>query len=230
LAPGESGNLPSNRLVAVEGELGLNLAVTNPYPTHGGRNAPSPAPSQADRSRLYDRLTTALQETALSDLELKLPEGGFLISNTLQISEVLEESYFPTEGLPGDTLDLTLRLEYQAMYIPRDTLLSLLLPVLDGSLPEGYIPLPNSLTISHSTPEVTSDEGVVSWTISTTRQIKAVINPAEVIQLASGQSPATIRHRLAALLPMQKLPELTLYPSWWPRLPFLSFRIEVITP
>ena len=48
------------------------------------------------------------------------------------------------------------------------------------------------------------------------------------IQPAS-QPASQASQRLAAALPLAAPPELRLFPSWWPRLPFLPFRITVTT-
>jgi len=229
LVPGEVGNLPSGSLVAVEGEYGLSLAATNPYPSRGGSDAPSPAPSQSDRTRLFDNLVTSLYKTALTDLQDSLPEGGYMITTTLELSEVLEETFTPEIGLPGDQVDLTLRLEFTTQYISEANLQSLVIPLMDGSLPEGYVPLPETLSVTHTLPSTPNRDGIVNWTLTADRQVQAEIAPSEVIQLAVGQPSATIIHRLAAILPLESLPELALTPSWWPRLPFLSFRIEVVS-
>ena len=75
IAPGISGNLPPNFLVAIEGDLGPDLTVTNPNATFGGTNASVSAPSNRDFRLLRERLIEDLEQTALMDLYKLLPCG-----------------------------------------------------------------------------------------------------------------------------------------------------------
>ena len=52
LVGGATGNLPSDSLVAIEGDLGLSLSATNLYPIRGGTDVFAPAPNAQDRQRL----------------------------------------------------------------------------------------------------------------------------------------------------------------------------------
>ena len=69
IRPGSTGNMPANSLIAIEGEFGPDLLVTNPYPTHGGTDATVPAPSNQDIKLLRDQLVKKLEQTALSGTE-----------------------------------------------------------------------------------------------------------------------------------------------------------------
>ena len=61
---GEAANLPANSIQAVEGNLSLALAVTNPNDTTGGTDRLTVAPSEADRQRLHDVLMDLLKRQA----------------------------------------------------------------------------------------------------------------------------------------------------------------------
>jgi hypothetical protein len=229
VAAGETGNLPAASLVAVEGDLGLQLAVTNRYPTHGGSSAPAPAPNAVDHQRLAERLTNTLQDTALADLQDSLPEGDLLLPTTMELANLVDETYIPADGLPGDQLDLTLRLEYKALVVTRSNLQSLLGPIMDGNLPSGFLAVPETLNLVHTAISSPNPNGIVHWTLSAKRNIRANISSSSVINLAIGQPVSTIASHLAARLSLEDTPSVKLYPSWWPRMPYLPFRIEVIT-
>ena len=70
---------------------------------------------------------------------------------------------------------------------------------------------------------------MVRWTLYASRTLQAEISPAQAIALALGQPASQASQRLAEALPLAAPPELRLFPSWWPRLPFLPFRITVTT-
>ena len=229
LVPGETGNLPSDSLAAIEGELGLSLSATNPYSTHGGTDTAAPAPNAQDRQRLARQLTQTLQKSALDDLQNSLSEGDLLLPTSLVLVDTLEESFTPPTGLPGDQLELTLRLGFEAMVVTASSLQALVVPVLDGNLPTGFTSIADTLAVSHSGFSSPDATGTVRWSLSAKRSVQAEIPPGAVLQLALGQPKEAVSEHLAAQLPLANTPQVQMQPSWWPRLPYLPFRIEVIT-
>jgi hypothetical protein len=227
LVPGASGNLPADSLVALQGEQGLSLSATNPQATHDGADGTTTGPSTADRKALYDQLVASLRQTALTDLQAKLPQGDLSLAPTLEVVHTLEETYTPAEGQPGEQLELTLRLEFQALVVSGRDLHALAIPVLDASLPEGFSPLPDTLTVTTLTQPKLNADGSVSWTISAQRTLRAEIPEAQAIQLVVGLPLTQASQRLSNELPLADSPKISLNPTWWPRLPFLSFRIQV---
>jgi hypothetical protein len=140
---------------------------------------------------------------------------------------ILEEVYDPPEGEPASELTLNLRLEYLAPFVRGSDLTDLAGGILDTSLPDGYQPMPETLTITHLTDPQFQNPSTASWRIRAERAIKALPDPNDAVSLALGQPPAGAVRRLAEALPLSGLPELDLYPSWWPVMPFLPFRITV---
>ncbi len=229
MVPGETGNIEAGRLTAIEGELGLSLSVTNRASTHGGTDILAPAPSETDRQTLLRQLTTNLKVSALADLENNLDEGDLLLGTTLELTDTLEESYAPPIGLPGDQLELTLRLEYQAMVVYSEDLLALAVPVLDGSLGEDLKALPETLALVHSRFSKPDAEGNVSWTLRAQRSVEADIPPDKAIQLVAGKPVEVAVNLLKNTFSLADNPGVELKPPWLPRLPYLPFRIQVST-
>ena len=230
LLAGPGGNLPANSLVAIEGELGLSLSATNPMPTHSGSSGAAPAPNAQDRLALHTQLLETLRQTALADLQASLNEGDLALLPTLALANTLEETYLPVEEQPGTQLDLTLQLEFQALVVSAEDLQALVTPILNADQPAGFIALPGTLAIKTQTsPQLNEKDGVVRWTLYASRTLQAEISPAQAIALALGQPASQASQRLAEALPLAAPPELRLFPSWWPRLPFLPFRITVTT-
>jgi hypothetical protein len=162
-------------------------------------------------------------------LQASLPEGDLALLPTLSLADTLEETYLPAEGQPGAQLDLTLQLEFQALVVLAQDLQALVTPVLNASQPAGFVVLPGTLNIKAQTSPQQDAEGAVRWTLYASRLLQAEILPAQAIALALGQPASQASLRLSEALPLAAPPELHLFPSWWPRLPFLPFRISVIT-
>lgn len=224
---GPQGNLPAGTLVAIEGLLGTQLSAVNPSPTSGGSDRVLPVPTQTDRYNLAGRLRLALEKTALQEIQGQLNPGDLLIPGSLKLVKTLDESYQPAEILPGDQLVLSQRLEYQAQFVDAVTLQSLAQTVFDANLPAGYAVLASTLQLETLTQPEADKNGVVRWRIHATRQVVAQIQEAEAVQLTLGLEPLQAADRLEKSLPLEQPPRIELWPAWWPRLPFLPFRISV---
>ncbi len=227
LTPGSQGNLPANALTAIEGNLGTQVSVTNPEATRGGSDRLIPAPSAQDRRLLREQLRNALRATASQELQEGLAPGDLLIPDSLELVEMLEETFQPPEGLPGDLLALSLRLEFRGQVVFAQEVNPLIQKILDLNLPSGYLALVESLEVERITPPVLVEPGVYTWQVRARRRLVAHYSPQSVIQTVLGASPQEARQRLQAALKLETAPLIHLTPSWWPRLPFLPFRIEV---
>lgn len=236
LLPGSGGNRPADSLVAVEGSLGLRLRVTNPQPTQGGADQDTSAPNALDHYQLYDRLFIALQQSAMEELKGELAPGDILLSPVPKLGKVLEKKYIPEEATPAETLELTLRLEFQALVVSAQDLNRLTLIVLDANIPKGYTadkgakqPVgAQSLTFTNLTQPVwDATAAVARWRLQAERSIRPVVPESQVANMVMGLPPSEAIPKLEANLPLDGRPQILLYPSWWPRLPYLSFRIMV---
>jgi uncharacterized membrane protein len=234
--PGSSGNQPPDNLVAVEGLLGLRLSVTNPEIIQGGTDQETAAPRVLDRNLLYDRLFTALQQSATEELKDKLVSGDFLLSPVPRLNQILEKKYIPEETTPAETLELTLRLEFQALVVSAQDLNRLALIVLDANLPKGYTADlgaeqsagSQGVTYTNLTrPVWDATAAVARWQLQAERSIRVVVLDSQVTNLVMGLPPVEAVHKLETNLPLEGQPQIMLYPAWWPYLPYLPFRIMV---
>jgi hypothetical protein len=113
------------------------------------------------------------------------------------------------------------------MVVKAADLQALVLPVLEGSLPNGFISQGEAPVLSHTAFTAPDEDMNVAWRITARRNLQAEIKSETVIQSALGQPAKTIADSLEASLPVANTPEVQLSPTWWPRLPFLAFRIQV---
>ena len=101
--------------------------------------------------------------------------------------------------------------------------------VLNANLPEGYLPVPVSLEVQPITaPEVGSD-GIVHWKVRATQKLQPRLSSSQITRLVQGLPPEEAARRLASSLSLASPPQISLWPSWWLRLPFLPFRIQVVS-
>lgn len=227
LRPGISGNLAKGSLTAIEGMLGINLAVENITPTTGGDEFTSPAPSSSDEKNLYDRLSSSLVESALQEIKDQLSEEDVLLSSQPAKVEVINKEFDPSEPLPADQLNLTLQLECLFLVAKADDLNRLSQMSLDVNLPEGYLPLQDTLSHTNISEPVAAKNSGFHWQMSASRQIQARIIANDAINLILGLRLEEAIARLTQSLPLAEPPQIILTPSWWMRIPILPFRVNV---
>lgn len=227
VAGGLGSNMPSGMLIAIEGDLGVSLAVTNPNPMTGGSNRTAAIQSPEDRSLIYETLLAEIISKCKTSLNQALMIGDIYFPDTLMVSEILSETYFPAEGQSGDTLSLKLRVRCQARYALFTDVNALALKLLDAVLPSGYSPIPDSLALLPASAPITDAEGVTRWDIHVQRFLGANLDHLIAVQQSLGHRPAVAIMQLKETLPLSGLPIIQVSPSWWPFMPAIPFRITV---
>ncbi len=224
---GSAGNLPADTLVAIEGDLGTSLAVTNPSPTTGGSDRSAPVQTVGDRTRLRAALVSEILEQCKTSLPKSIGQGDTYFPDTLAVGQVLSETYFPADGQTGQTLSLTLNLQCQAQYASLADVNSLARMVLDANLPAGFAPVTAAPTTLKSSTPVTDVGGITRWKVQAQRLLSARLDPWKATELIQGRSPAAAGQRLAESMRLANTPSIKLVPAWWPWLPVVPFRIVV---
>ncbi len=227
LSPGSSENLLPGRIRAVEGDLGVLLTVENMERLTGGSLSSSPAPTPDDRILLHDQLTITLEENALQEIQASLDPEDILLEGSPNLVNSLAQTYYPAELQPASELELILRSEYQALYVSAEDREELANAILEANLPEGYTPIPGTMTIEQlSTPKLV-DESTLQWRIRLHRDIQADPPINQVIGLVLGRSPQIASQVLIQNLSLSVPPKIETNPSWWPVMPFIPLRIIV---
>ena len=227
---GLAGNLDPETINAIEGRLGLSLSVTNLEPTSGGRELASVQASDADRTRVKNSLMKILDDRAREKFLDEVNSGDILFENTMAVSQILSEEYDPPAGAAGTKLTLTLQVEYSILYTPASDLTELASLALNASIPSGFSSVSDAVTIKAvTTPLLNEDDGSARWTMRAERKINQFVDPALVTQLIQGLGSGAAQSRLEETLPLASSPEIKLSPSWWPWVPIVPFRIEVVT-
>lgn len=226
---GVAGNLDAETINAIEGRLGLSLAVTNPEPTTGGREVPSVQASDADRERAKELLMKSLEQQARQKFTEELAAGDLMFDKTMTVSQSLSEEYDPPAGAAGTKLTLTMQVEFSALFADASDLTRLALLALNASLPAGFSAASDVVTVKPVTTPSLSKDGSAKWTIRAERRIVQNIDTAQVTQMIQGFGAWNVEAKLKKNLPLASAPEIELTPSWWPWMPIVPFRISVMT-
>jgi hypothetical protein len=185
--------------------------------------------TSTNRDQLYEQLKSSLLKTALDEFNSQLNPGDILFTPTITLSQVVDQVYDPPEGLPGDTLNLDMRLAFQAQVASKADIQQLAESALDMNITAIFQAVPGTLIIKTvSAPQMNTD-GSVQWRILARRKIVSKIAESQAVNLTLGQSPKLATQRLLTNLPISQIPTIKVIPSWWPRLPILPFRVAVST-
>ena len=232
LVAGKRGNLPAGEIRAIEGALGLKLSATNPIPTSGGSEQPAAAPTAADAQELIERLVEALDKAALQELQKAArQQNGLAVEASLSMTSILEDVYTPrpVDGAftqPAQQLTLQLRLEYQALLVADQDLQEISARILDANLPQGFEPLAETLTFEHLSNPALDEAFTSRWRIVARRQLRALVDAEQASSLARGLALPKAKQILEDRLNIRGA-DILVAPGWWPRLPWLPFRIQV---
>jgi hypothetical protein len=226
---GISGNQDAETINAIEGRLGLSLSVSNLEPTAGGRELSSVQASDADRTRVKELLLKELENRARENFMNELNSGDLLFENTLKVSQTLAEEYDPPAGAAGTKLTMTMQVEFSAQYASASDLTKLATLALNAALPSAFHSASDAVTMKPMTNPFQSEDGSLHWTMRAERMIAQSFDAAQVTQLVLGYDVKKAQANLDENLPSATSPELQLSPSWWPLVPLLPFRIEVVS-
>ena len=226
---GETGNVAADSIQAIEGPLGLKAAVANPEPTGGGTDTTAIGPSQEDRILLRESLLADLKTQAEAELRARLSTDNVLLTDTLALSQTLEETYNPPADEQGTSLSLTLRVEFSVLVVSTRDLTELAEATLNAVAKPGFASVADSLTFQSVSKPTTAADGVTHWQMQAERRSLRNVDNAQVLMLVRGRAPDEARALLSKAFVFDSAPQIRITPAWWPWLPLIPFRIFVVT-
>jgi hypothetical protein len=226
---GVAGNLDAETIDTVDGRLGLSLSVTNPEPIEGGRERASVQATESDRDRARKLLLKKLESDARASFLDEFNSDDVFFDETLTLSQVISENYDLPSGAAGSQLTLTMQVDYSMLKADASDLTELASLALNASLPPSFVPVSDAVTFESVTEPESLEDGSLRWTIHTEREIIQQVNSVQVTQLIQGLGASAAQSRLEKNLPLLNKPRISLSPSWWPWVPIVPFRIEVVT-
>mgnify|MGYP000094313150 CR=1 FL=1 len=229
LEAGSAHNAQPNEIKAVEGLLGLKIAVNNPSPVQGGSDMTASAPSEQDRRLLFQQLQAELIEEAKDRIPNELQKGDLLLPESTIKTVVLRQQYIPEKASPSDSLSLDLEIEVSFGVVTRQSLLDLGDQILASSLPAGYQPLRDTFTATCQNPFIQTENGDYTCNLELFREVQLRFNPEEIRQLVVGKSISNASRLLQQTYRLSEPPNIAILPRWFPILPLLPMRIEVVT-
>jgi hypothetical protein len=228
ILPGTEGNVSAEKIVAIEGSLGLNVSVINQRRTLGGSNFTAVTPSEDDYQTLYNQLIVSLKENALAEFQYEASPKNISLSSTPIEQRIVEESLYPEFGEPADFLELNLRAEYKFPYASEEDLYQLGRIVLDNHVTDNYVPSPETLVISQLTEPIIQSNGNATWRMQASWQVGAILDETKAVANILGLAPDQALLILNENTSIEEGTVIRITPEWWPRLPMVPFRINII--
>jgi len=228
LTGGVIGNIPANYIDAIEGLVGGNVVVENKVPFTGGSELKSLSPSKEDYEAAKKLLIEKMKNKALDEFRNKYP-GGFLFpEGTLEVSKIIFEERTPEINYPGEKFQYQLDAEFSIWMIKKDNIDVVINSALATYLPKNFEFVPNSRSVQmKSTPEF-DEEMNLQWVMSVSEFSKPSIEANQIIQQVAGKNLYSATKILGASSLLYSESLINVYPSFWKRLPYLPFRIEVV--
>ncbi|MCQ3938397.1 MAG: hypothetical protein DPW18_15310 [Chloroflexi bacterium] len=226
LEAGAQGNVETGAISMIEGALGLSATVSNPEPAAGGADVQSVGADEDDRAALREVALAALRNEAASRIRSQIGAGDLLFMDTLEITEIKNEEFFPPEGEAGNTLSLSMEAEYTARYVSSEDLRRLAAASLNALTPQGFSPF-GEMTFEPLDEPVTDSFGVTRFQLEARQTALRSVDVMRVFSLIRGREPHSALTELQNALAMRQPPQIVITPSWWRWLPLIPFNISV---
>ena len=213
-------------ITAIQGPFGLRLAARNSEAIQGGSDVEKSYPSTSDRNNLRQLCLEDLKNNAKIQIQNSLTPEEVFIPETLNITEILFEDYFPAEDTPNDVLSLTLRAKVTSIIIPKEKFVEFSKPYLDVLLPENYS---SSSDISITNIKIVNakPDGSINVNFTASRLIKMMISLDEIKAISSGRSKNEVIQVLEQQYQQNAPDVITIHPGWIQDLPRIPLRIIV---
>lgn len=226
IEPGPEGNVEANMVNRVEGSLGLQLEVRNLEPMEGGGVRSVPAVSEADRERLRGQVLQYLQTLAAAEMEALLEEGEFLARDSLQVTDVYQETYSHFVGEPSRRLALEIRAELLGTAVNASEANGLVYEELAAAVRPGYELVPGTLNFRAEEVLGVDGQGRVTFLMVAEGRMAASLDIDAVVPKVAGQEMGIAQAYLYEQLALRRYPTVRVWPDWFGRLPYLPARIQ----
>jgi hypothetical protein len=172
-------------------------------------------------------LEAQLRSEALGAVEGQVQPGEFLAPASLQLEDVVAETYNRAVGEQADTVELTLRLAFSALAVADADALAVAQAALAGEIPPGAVLIEGTQRFARDPAIRVGDDGRLRFGVSAQGAAVPVVGRDLVRELVRGQPPDRARWLVANLVDLEGAPLVDVQPEWFPRLPWLPFRIRV---
>lgn len=227
--PGPQGNVDANRINRIEGTLDVSLVVRNLEPLDGGGTRAEAAVTEGDRERLRAQVLQFLQALAASEMEAQLTQQEFLARGSLQVSDIRSEIYSHSAGAQTPQLEMEMEAVVVGTAVSATTAASgLAFAALSSQLPPDYALQADAITFEPGEVISADANGRVVFEVVANATATAQIATDAAVTAVTGQPTDLATAYLFDQFPLRTAPQITIWPNWFGRVPYLPARIRTV--
>ena len=226
LEAGASSNVPAEAIQAIEGLLGLEVTVRNPEAFESGSDITQAAVAEGDLIALQAELTQNLLDEAEAAWIEALDEDQILVVESIALSQVYALDFSHTAGEVAESIALNMQAEITGLTYTQADLESILDQTMDAELTSNQQAVPGSLDWTLMTEAQLGADGLYTFSLSATRSTYEALDRRALANQLQGRSMADAAAIFAARRDLT-VEEISIWPRWFPNLPWLSLRITI---
>ncbi|MHB0856315.1 MAG: hypothetical protein ACYC5M_01945 [Anaerolineae bacterium] len=225
LDPGLGGNVQALTVNVVEGEAARLVDVINDSSIQGGTVRMAPVVAYEDFDRLRAMLIGQLQQQAYQQFVEQLNHGEFVPPETVDVQVMLQQ-YDQVVDQQSDMVSMSMKVAVRGIAVDGNALADLLGHLLEQSAEEGVELIDDSLQVD-APQQMRVDRNTIHMTASASGQVARVIDVRQVKSGLRGRTQEQAQEWLGERLSLRREPTISMEPDWWPRMPWLSGRLNV---
>ncbi|MEZ4512455.1 MAG: hypothetical protein R3C62_11310 [Chloroflexota bacterium] len=177
-----------------------------------------------DQARLQAQGEQFMRTVALADLGAQ--QRPFLLPESVQLEAITQLTFSHPVGAATERLGLEMGATWQGTAVDLALATPLALAELQTAVSPGYDLQLDSLSLQPEAVQAVDETGRTTFTVTATAQSAAVLAMNEALTAVAGQPPTIAQAYLAQQLPLAEPPTLTIWPTWFGRLPYVVERME----
>jgi hypothetical protein len=224
--PGPVGNVRALTINAVDGEIARYVNVLNNVGTVGGAYTQVPVVSYQDFDKLQADLARQLQDEAYERLVSELEAGEFIPVDSLDV-QIMSREFDQVVNEQSDVLSAQMKVVVGGTAVDGIALQLMAAHLLEEGAGRDMRILMDSLEIDHSD-RIQADERSLLFTIQARGLVAPEIEEKQIKTAIRGREVPNASQWLAEHLDLSDQASIEITPDWWPRIPLLPARIDVI--
>lgn len=224
--PGTRGNVPAGDISSIDGDLGLQVSISNPEPVRGGTVISQAAVTASDLEVARAELRQELIDEAEQILLASLGSDEELIQGSLGVAEVRSEQFDRQVGEIADTIHLELEIIVEALFVNVERLASELHAEIQTDTSLTYQLVPGSLELQSIVLAERSSSDQYSLVIGSRYALFRSIDKGNLSTIIRGVKPDEAARRIELAYPRVDY-SLSVRPAWYPAIPLLPQQIDI---
>ncbi len=225
--PGPNGNVGPGLINGVEGPLRVQIAVVNLHESGGGEVSFVPAVTLTDWENAREQLEAELLLKGHAEILANLRRDEFSPDATVRLLGVTDTTYDAFPGEAAEFLNLEMHATMAASVIRDEDAFEIGRYELQSRTGESLKLLTSSVYLERGDLITAANTGQVSFYLWIRGDAGPVVEVADVQEAVRWKSPVDAAAILKTEFPVVQPPILEIRPDWFPRLPWLAWRIDV---